>query len=51
MWLEASAGTDSEGANPIKAMSAKVSARRGLRAILFIGSSPLDMDNFWENHE
>src|SRR5262245_46247262 len=36
MWLDASAGTDSAGANPIKAMSAQASARRGLRAILFI---------------
>src|SRR5262245_35324644 len=36
MWLEASDGTDRAGATPIKAMSARVSARRGLRAILFI---------------
>jgi len=40
MWLEAIAGTDNAGATPIKAMSAKVSARRGLRAILFIVYSP-----------
>jgi hypothetical protein len=45
MWLEASVGTDNAGATPIKAMSAKVSARRGLRAILFIVYSP--MENFW----
>jgi hypothetical protein len=49
MWLEASAGTDNAGANPIKAMSAKVSARRGLRAILFIVYSP--MENFWKELE
>jgi hypothetical protein len=49
MWLEANVGTDSAGANPIKAMSAKVSARRGLRAILFIGYSPVE--NHWERRE
>src|SRR5262245_12429709 len=41
MWLDASVGTDSAGATPINAMSARVSARRGLRAILFIVYSPM----------
>jgi hypothetical protein len=49
MWLEASVGTDNTGATPIKAMSAKVSARRGLRAVLFIVYSPIE--NFWKHPE
>jgi hypothetical protein len=49
MWLEANVGTDNAGATPIKAMSAKVSARRGLRAILFFINPPIN--NFWKHPE
>jgi hypothetical protein len=49
MWLEARAGTDNAGATPIKAMSAKVNARRGLRAILIIVYSPVRY--FWKQFE
>jgi len=36
MWLEASAGTENAGANPIKATSAQTPARRNLQGILYI---------------